>query len=84
MEPDEEKNIAWMLPLNSFCPECTNNNNLYLLPLAIRITVIMITIKIQTLNIIYTNQIKLSLAPLGINECAFPNGCNVHCRVARG
>ena len=28
-----------------------------------------ITIKFKTLHIIYTYQIKLSLAPLGINDC---------------
>ena len=45
-----------------------NNNNLYLLPLAIRITVILQQ-KFKTLHIIYTYQIKLRLAPLGINDC---------------
>ena len=44
-----------------------NNNNLYLLPLAIRITVILQE-KFKTVHI-YTYQIKLSLAPLGINDC---------------
>ena len=49
-------------------PPGSNNNNLYLLPLAIRITVIL-QLKFKTLNIIYTYQIKFSLAPLGINDC---------------
>ena len=66
--------IVWPRPKIFFSglPADNNNNNNIVIPLFITFgnkNYGNITIKFKTLHIIYTYQIKLSLAPLGINDC---------------